>query len=202
MIKLIIVVILVSIILYIKYVNNNILEGYDNISNCPNLLLKKDDKYYLYNSKKTFVPGINPIQFNNLYEYEKFVKWLRSNGIRCPILYLHQMYDTQGTRTYKIMSDPQTPQLDTDISENNEDNNKSITKLYDAGHNNGSYPGFDPLNQYIGDETPLDKLYSEEEKYKFSDNPMDPNFGGIQYAEEQVNENKYSEDYVYNIYKK
>ena len=29
----------------------------------------------------------------------------------------------------------------------------------DAPYNSGSFPGFDPDNQYIGENTPLDKLY-------------------------------------------
>ncbi|MFN9903821.1 MAG: hypothetical protein ACK55Z_34600, partial [bacterium] len=33
---------------------------------CPNILIQKGAKYYLYNSEITQVPGVNPIMFNNL----------------------------------------------------------------------------------------------------------------------------------------
>jgi hypothetical protein len=33
---------------------------------CPNLLIQKGAKFYLYNSNIAEVPGVNPIEFNNL----------------------------------------------------------------------------------------------------------------------------------------
>ena len=69
------------------------------------MLIKKDDAYYLYNSAKAEVPGVNPIRFNNLEEYNEFMQWLRGAGIRCPVLYLQQTYDTQGERTYRVLPD-------------------------------------------------------------------------------------------------
>ena len=35
---------------------------------CPNVLIQKGSKIYLYNTKIAEVPGVNPIMFNNLEE--------------------------------------------------------------------------------------------------------------------------------------
>jgi hypothetical protein len=95
-------------------INNktNILEGFIESSDnkgfkCPNVLIQKGVKYYLYNSKLAEVPGVNPIQFDNLEDYVEFMDWQRSQGIRCPILYLQHSYNAQGQATYKIRPDPQ-----------------------------------------------------------------------------------------------
>lgn len=162
--------------------------GMDRYKNCPNLLVKKGDKYFMYNTQKSQVPGVNPIQFNNLEEYKEFTQWLSSSGIKCPILYAEQTYDTQGERTYKFQSDPIQPM--------NGLPPVPITKLYDAGHNKGSMPGFDPENQYIGINTPLDKMFHDKEYNNLSDNPLDINYGGEKYAEEQVRKGIYSGDEV------
>lgn len=157
-------------------------------SNCPNLLMNKDGKYFLYNTNKQYVPGVNPIEFNSLEEYSQFTSWLNASGINCPILYAQQTYDTQGQQTYKFTSGPENEHAGLPPV--------SITKLYDAGHNKGSMPSFDPMNQYIGDETPLDKMFHQQQQYKVSDNPMDANFGGARYAQEVVNTGVYAGDEV------
>jgi hypothetical protein len=77
---------------------------------CPNMLIQKGAAYYLYNTKLAEVPGVNPIKFNNLEEYVEFLDWQRSQGIRCPVLYLQETYDAQGKMTCKVrpcVSEPQ-----------------------------------------------------------------------------------------------
>lgn len=173
--------------------NDSNKEGFEgNHSNCPNLLLKKDNAYYLYNTNKADVPGVNPIRFDRLYEYKEFIEWLRSQGIRCPVLYLEQTYDTQGERTYRMLPDPEEPNAGLPPQMPLQE-----TKLFDAGHDKGSYPGYDRLNQYIGDYTPLDQMYHQEERtQQLSDNPMDVNWGGPQYSRDVVKSGKYKEDTV------
>jgi hypothetical protein len=68
---------------------------------CPDTLIQKGCKYHLFNSKLAPVPGVNPIVFNNLEEYTEFTEWQRGQGIRCPVLYLQETYDTQGNSVYK-----------------------------------------------------------------------------------------------------
>ena len=93
---------------------------------CPNMLIQKGAAFYLYNTKLAEVPGVNPVRFNNLEEYVEFLDWQRSQGIRCPVLYLQEVYDTQGNMTYKArpgVTDPQgglpptTASLDANVTQ-------------------------------------------------------------------------------------
>jgi hypothetical protein len=53
--------------------------------------------------------------------------------------------------------------------------------------NNKMYDGFDPLNFNMGDYTAHDAAFREKElTMKYSDNPMDSNWGGRQYTESVV----------------
>jgi hypothetical protein len=77
-------------------------EGFNvQPSRCPDLLIQKGQRFYLYNSKLAEVPGVNPVVFNNLEDYVEFLEWQRSQGISCPVLYIQQIYDAQGNPVYK-----------------------------------------------------------------------------------------------------
>ena len=191
---------IIGLYFIIKNTTKKCVEGFENASsdgegniksNCPNLLIKKDTAYYLYNTKKTNVPGVNPIRFENLEEYTQFMEWMRSSGIHCPVLYLQQTNDTQGQSTYKMLPDPNEPNSGLPPADP-----QHITKLFDAGHNKGSMPGFDPMNQYIGENTPLDQIFHGEQSQSLSDNPMDTNWGGVQYSQKQVETGKYAGDTI------
>jgi hypothetical protein len=93
---------------------------------CPNMLIQKGAAFYLYNTKLAEVPGVNPVRFNNLEEYVEFLDWQRSQGIRCPVLYLQEVYDSQGNMTYKArpcVTEPQgglpptTASLDANVTQ-------------------------------------------------------------------------------------
>jgi hypothetical protein len=90
------------------------------------MLIQKGAAFYLYNTKLAEVPGVNPVRFNNLEEYVEFLDWQRSQGIRCPVLYLQEVYDTQGNLTYKArpcVTEPQgglpptTASLDANVTQ-------------------------------------------------------------------------------------
>ena len=53
---------------------------------CPNMLIEKDGKFVLFNSNKDKVPGINPIYFNDLDEYIKYIDFFNKEKSKCPIL--------------------------------------------------------------------------------------------------------------------
>ena len=82
------------------------LENNTNTSKtqCPNMLIEKDGKYYLFNSKKKVASGVNPITFNNLEEYTKFVEWQNNKNINCPILYLQYTTDAQNNELLQVKS--------------------------------------------------------------------------------------------------
>lgn len=102
---LVILVFLAGLYFYTKYHTPKLLEGLTNNTQeirCPNILIQHGAKYFLYNSNVAKVPGVNPIEFDNLEEYVEFIDWQHSQGIRCPILYLQNGYDAQGKPVYKI----------------------------------------------------------------------------------------------------
>lgn len=171
-------------------------EGFStsDVTKCPNLLVRKGNVIELLNSNKGKVPGVNPLKFNSLEEYIEFVNWQRQNGIRCPVLYLQQMYTTQGDAAYSIRPSPTDPQggLPPDVVYKKQQTQESLQLLTDSNRddppfNQNSYPGFDPQNQDIGRNTPLDKMFHEDPN-KLSPNPMDTNWGGAKYSETVASE--------------
>jgi len=163
-------------------------EAFTTNENCPNILMQKGSRIFLYNSKKASVPGVNPLQFENLEEYTEFLDWQRANGMRCPVLFMNETYDAQGKRTFKIQDGPAEGGGAPPIA-------PGTVPLVDASrddataYNTNSYPGFDPDNQYIGKTVPLDAM--ENESGKVSGNPMDSNWGGNQYTNELIDAGVY-----------
>ena len=188
---------------------------------CPNLLIQKGSRFYLYNSKLAQVPGVNPVEFDNLEDYTEFLDWQRSQNIRCPVLFLQETYDAQGNRVYKSrpsVSEPQaglppsvaapigiasqvSPMMETSLEPVGEDAYPNPTLLVDATrndppYNQGSYPAHDQTSYYIGTTTPLDEMDIASEKAKISPDPMNPNWGGAEYTQDLVDKGYYKEDEV------
>jgi len=144
------------------------------------------------------VPGVNPVEFDNLEEYTEFLDWQRSQGIRCPVLYLQQSYDAQGNEVYKSrpgVSEQQgglppsgptypNPTLLVDATQN------------DPPYNINSMPSYDNTSYYVGTTTPLDKMNQQKENLLYSDDPMDPNWGGIEYTQNLVDQGYYKDNEV------
>lgn len=192
-------------------INTNILKGKQNLpcgssipkENCPNVLMKKDNQIYLYNSNLARVPGINPVIFNTLEDYAEFVEWQKSQNINCPVLFLDTTFDAQNNEVYKVTSNPfSQPEvvLQTDLARPGDG---FITPLMNANrspnlapYNQGSMipADFDPNNQYIGLMTPLDKMFVS--KNNTSPNPMDPNWGGHSFTQSKIENGLYSGDFV------
>ena len=196
--------------------NNNSLEP-----RCPNLLIQKGSSFYLYNSKLAQVPGVNPVEFENLEDYTEFLDWQRSQGIRCPVLYLQETYDAQGNKVYKArpsVSEPQgglPPYLTNSLgiaSQGPQITEESLepvgdlaypnpTLLVDATrndppYNKNSYPAYDESSYYVGTTTPLDAMDIVAESSKVSPNPMDPNWGGSKYTQSLVDKGYYKDNEV------
>ena len=150
-------------------------ESFSTKKQCPNILIQKGKYIYLSDSRQPEVPGVNPIQFNNLEDYVEYVKWQRSQGIDCPILFLQHSYDIQGNSIYKNRPSPldsraglppisglelensnQSQLLEADLSPISglELQNSNESQLLDASrsdppYNENQYAGFDPNNQYV-----------------------------------------------------
>ena len=171
-------------------------EGFEPNTNCPNILIQKDAKFYLYNSKLAKVPGVNPVEFDNLEDYTEYLDWQHSQGIRCPVLYLQQTYDAQGNQVYKArpsVSEPQggLPPASTLRAPN-------PTLLVDATrddkpYNKNSFPAYDSTSYYVGTTTPLDvnPLISSQNTLPVSPDPMDANWGGNAYTQSLIDQGYY-----------
>ena len=198
------IIFLGGIYLLILYSRNpKLIEGLTTTNGelrCPNLLIQKGSQYYLYNSNIAQVPGVNPIQFNNLEEYNEFLEWQRGAGIRCPVLYVQNTYDAQGNRVYKVrpsVNEPQgglPPTTPVPLPLN-------FTQLVDATRNDApynqcGYPAFDQSSYYVGAITPLDEIKNSEFNMLYSADAMDPNWGGAEYTEKLVEAGYYDGDNV------
>ena len=185
-------VLIVFVLGLIFYLKGDNIEGFSS-SACPTLVIKKDGAYYLQFKKSRH------IKFNSLNDYARFVEWMRSQGLRCPILYLQETSDAQGSTSYRMLPDPRNPEGGLSVEQFPEAEGELKRKLTDASRlstifNRGLYPGYDPTNQDIGVETPLDKIFTSSGP--ISDNPMDPNWGGVDYSRAVVKSGKYEEDNV------
>ena len=190
-------------------------EGFDNASaapatggndfatvnndRCPNILIQHGSEIFLYNSKVEKVPGVNPIRFKSLDDYSEFMDWLQGRGIRCPVLFLQYSYDTQGNAVYKMRPSPTDLQGGLSPNVPYSPAPAALVQMMDASRdnppfNNQMYDGFDPLNFNMGDYTPQDAAFREKEvSMKYSDNPMDANWGGIRYSESAVASGAYAD---------
>ena len=175
-------------------------------TNCPNVLIQKGARLYLYNSKKKEVPGVNPVIFNNLEEYVEFVEFQRASGTICPVLYLQHSSEADGTESYKIRPGPTNLQgglsgVPASALPYSPPPRKQITKLLDASHNDppynvNSYPGYDNSNVDQGEFTPDMMLDYVTASTGLSPDPMDPNWGGADFTQTLVDGGYYKPDEV------
>jgi len=220
-----ILVFLIGLYFYAKCADPKYAEGLTNnnsqVTRCPDLLIQKGSKFFLYNSKVAQVPGVNPIEFDNLEDYTEFLDWQRSQGIRCPVLYLQETYDAQGDRVYKArpsVSEPQAglppssaspigiasqvkPIAEPSLAPVGDLAYPNPTLLVDATrndppYNQNSYPAYDQTDYYVGTTTPLDGMNYKQERAAVSPDPMDPNWGGAKYTQDLVNKGYYAQNNV------
>lgn len=221
LIFLLIIVFLIGLYFYAKNGKEGFKDNEFNGLRCPNLLIQKGSRFYLYNSKLAQVPGVNPVEFNNLEDYTEFLDWQRSQNIRCPVLYLQESYDAQGNRVYKSrpsVSEPQAglppsaaapigiasqvpPLMESSLEPVGEDAYPNPTLLVDATrndppYNQNSYPAHDQTSYYIGTTTPLDVMNMKQEAARISPDPMDPNWGGSAYTQNLVDQGYYKKNQV------
>jgi len=193
------IIFIIGLCFYLKCSDANYVEGLkNNIENrCPNILIQHDKQFFLYNSKLAKIPGVNPIEFDNLEDYVEFLDWQRSQGIRCPVLYLQKTYDAQGTAVYKTRPGVTDLQGGLPPSISSIPSNPNPTLLVDATqndapYNKNSYPSFDQSSYYVGTTTPLDNINQQQENMLYSPDPMDDNWGGIKYTQALIDKGVYA----------
>ena len=79
----------------------------DTLSNddeiCPTLLIKRGNKLMLFNKNMPETPGENPIFFENLDQYTKYVKTQKElYNQNCPVLFLQEEVNAQGENVYRL----------------------------------------------------------------------------------------------------
>lgn len=190
--------VLLATIVIVVLNKRSTIEGFAQTDYCGNVLVQKGSKIVLKNTTKADVPGVNPIVFNNLEDYVEYMQWLRSQGINCPVLYLREQYNPQNECSYSLEPDPSDPSsfIPVTTSPPGQDNGKLVDASRTSSvFNRNSYPGFDPQNQNIGRETPLDTAYDSGQA--LSANAMKSNWGGVDYTRQQIAKGSYSQDEVY-----
>jgi hypothetical protein len=183
-------------------------ENNDYGANCPDLLIRQGNELMLYNSRIPVVKDMNPLVFSNLDEYIDFTRNERTKGNNCPVLFLQHETDIQGKDVYRVRPNPfdlqpgLPSQSATQIAQAPIRNRKPAP-IIDANtdhppYNAGQFAGFDPLGLSIGVYTTLDQVHaSTENPGGLSDNPMDPNWGGVLYTQKQIQSGKYDERMVH-----
>ena len=63
-------------------------------------------------------------------------------------------------------------------------------------YNGGNYAGFDPTGLYVGKYTKIDEIHDSTQRVPQSDNPMDANWGGVLYTQNQLESGKYIDNNV------
>ena len=109
--KLVIIVIgfIMGLIFCYTQRSSSFYENFEDSTSCPNMLVRKGEKLHLINTRALKVPGVNPIIFNNLEEYEDYFKFQKSQGINCPVLYFQETYDAQNRAGYRLLANPLEP---------------------------------------------------------------------------------------------
>ena len=157
-----IIVVLMLGVYFICNFNKKIQEGFST-GECQDILIQEGPKIALYSKKMAKIPGVNPIYFENLEEYIEYLNWQRNHNIRCPVLFFQKSIDAQGNDVYAIRPSPTDLQGGLPHELPNIGGKRDKSLLYDASKddppfNTNSYPSFDPHNQYIGLDVPLDKM--------------------------------------------
>jgi len=163
---------------------------------CPNLLIRSGNRILLRNTSLP-ISETNPLTFQSLDEYEEYYKTQRANGYQCPVLFLQEETNTQGQNVYRIRPSPfdlnggiptQTVSSDP-LSSMLQSTPLSIAQIK-------NYSGFDPYGQNIGKYTNVDRVHDITAKTMISDNPMDPNWGGVAFSQSAVESGKYVDNEV------
>jgi hypothetical protein len=175
---------------------------------CPDVLIRRGNILLLYNSKMDLDEGVNPLPFYNLDEYINFLKVQRRKGKVCPVLFLQHETTTQGEDVYRMRPNPF--ELDAGLPLSSavtapKPPNQIPVPIIDSNrdhppYNAGNYSGFDPHGLSIGVYTKLDELHDSTQRepgQTLSDNPMDPNWGGVLYTQGKVESGKYDENKVF-----
>jgi hypothetical protein len=188
---------------FLFYANVDLYEGFSINKNstihstklrCPNLLVQDGKRIYLHNTQLAEVPGVNPIQFNNLEEYNEFLDWQKGQGIRCPVLFLQKSYNTQGFPVFKIRPSINEPQGGLEPSILSADG-KTVVRSTLGDDDTFAYPYSDE----VLNKNPVDFRNAgvfDSSIDGISPNAMDTNWGGHEFTDKLIDSGYYKNNEV------
>lgn len=176
-------------------------EKTEQVPDCPNVLIKRGTEYHLHFSDRPEKEGENPIVFKQLSEYQTYLDNASKQGKHCPVLFVQQENNAQGQDVYRVRETPvvadQEPGVPNELGQTYQQRAKyNDSARLNPPYNQNLYAGFDPTGLYVGKLTMLDDIAQKEEKQSISDNPMDPNWGGVLFTQQSVDKGKYKENEV------
>ena len=167
-------------------------ESLKNMSlQCPNLLREEGDVIMLYDLTQ---PGsnINPAVFFNLAEYTQFVQEQQEQGIHCPILELQ-------TQTVGSSISNNYLNMENDLQNNNLNRGYRSNYNEDVNYNNNNIEvdvEVEYFDKYADKNAEYNKNEDNFNTNEISDNPMDTNWGGVQYSSQSLASGKYDGNMV------
>ena len=159
----------------------------NDLPKCPDLLLHKDGKYTLYD---TTSPNEEPIVFSKLSEYTDYLDAQKENGSQCPVLFVQEEIDAQGKNVLRRRPSPYDMQGGLQVDLSPPPLASSMVGELEM------YPGIDKYGFDSGTRTLSDEIHDSTKNTEISDNPMDPNWGGVLYTQKMVDSGKYDENII------
>ena len=155
---------------------------------CPDLLIRSGNELKLFNTKEPR-NETNPKTFQNLDQYLEYLDYQRKEeGVRCPVLFLQEESNTQGETVYRMRPSPVELQPGIPVQPVEVMDSSDDRKPF----NQGDFQGFDAHGQQVGQYTTIDSIHDSTMNAHISDNPMDPNWGGIRFSQASVDSGKYA----------
>ena len=178
---LIILAFLFGFYICLNYSHKTVREYFQNDQAfCPNILIQKGNVLWLYNKDKETIPGINPIIFEKLSDYTKYVEWQQQQNINCPVLYFQEIETTEGEK--KLRHFPNYLNKNAGL--------KSFDGLYYSKEQNDYIPTIRKTSNF----KPTLKLYNENAEY--TENAMNTNWLGASKTRKNIYKAKYSTSYA------
>lgn len=159
---------------YIHYLEGQRSQGID----CPVLFLQKEN-----NAQGDNVYRIRPSPFDLEGGLPPMIPPIFSNEANSQAI---NQYLSGAGLSGSVPSSPDHPNV-VNIMDASRENTK---------YNSNQYAGFDPQGLYVGIYTNIDQIHDSTNHSHLSDNPMDPNWAGIQYTNQSILSGKYAENNV------
>jgi hypothetical protein len=192
---------------FIVFLNDNIYmtyiwEDFEGSSNAPPSMMVKDGNQYVLILGGNDASN-NSITFDNLQDLDKYLEKRKAEGKPCPKQYIQKENNAQGDDVYKVYPTSSPSKLEGGLQPFQGLGlglGPSVQLQPPFTLNDNSYPGFDPYGLFQGRISHVDKVHESTQKAgAWSENPMDPNWGGVEYTQHSVDNGNYKDREVTKI---